>query len=59
MNKKEIEKITKAVEKEFPEDTALQQVHIARKILAKEVEAAGLSFIEYITSLEKSRIAAR
>ncbi len=59
LNEKQKEKIRKTVEKEFPEDTALQQVHIARKILAKEAEAAGLSFIEYIMSLEKSRITPR
>ncbi len=30
--------IKKMVEEEFPEDSALQQVHIARKIIAKEAE---------------------
>ncbi|KAF5437678.1 hypothetical protein C5S35_02870, partial [Candidatus Methanophagaceae archaeon] len=40
-----------AIEKEFPEDPALQQVHIARIIIAKETESEGLSFLEYIRIL--------
>lgn len=51
MNKvthKDIEEITKAVGEEFPNDPALQQVHIARKIIAKEAELQGSSFLEYI-----------
>jgi len=34
----------------FPHDPALQQVHMARKILAKEAENEGLSYLEYIKS---------
>jgi len=45
------EEIKKAVREEFPDDPALQQVHIARKIIAKEAESEGLSFFEYIISL--------
>jgi hypothetical protein len=41
---KEIEGIRKTVEAEFPDDPALQQVHIARKIIAREAELEGLSF---------------
>ena len=40
-------------EKEFPNDPALQQVHITRKIVAKEAEYEGLSFLEYIRLLRK------
>ena len=36
---------------EFPEDPALQQVHIARKIIAWEAELEGLTFLEYVKSL--------
>jgi hypothetical protein len=36
IKEKEIKEIRIAVEKEFSEDPALQQVHIARKIIAKE-----------------------
>jgi len=42
------ERIRKDVEKEFPSDPALQQVHIARKILAREAEQRGSSFVEYV-----------
>lgn len=56
MNKikeRDIEEIRKAVRKEFPEDPALQQVHIARKIIAKEAELEGLSFLEYVKLVGK------
>ena len=49
----EIEKIKKKVEKEFPNDLALQQIHIARKIIAFEAEMKGLSYLDYIKSLTK------
>jgi len=49
----DIKKIKKMVEEEFPNDPALQQVHIARKIIAKEAELKGLGFLEYIKSLRK------
>lgn len=49
----EIEDIRKMVEEEFPEDPALQQVHMARKILAREAEHEGLTFLEYIKGLGK------
>ena len=50
---KELDMIRKIAEKEFPGDPALQQVHIARKIIAKEAEHEGLSYLEYIRSLRK------
>ena len=50
---KEMEMIRKRVEAEFPNDPALQQVHIARKVIAREAELEGLSFLEYIKSLGK------
>lgn len=53
INEKYVEEIRRVVEKEFPDDPALQQVHIARKILAKEAELEGLSFFEYIKLLRK------
>jgi len=40
-------------EAEFPEDLALQRVHISRKIIAKEAEIEGVSFLEYVKSLSK------
>ena len=56
MNKiteKNIEEIRKTIIDEFPDDPALQQVHIARKIIAKEANSKGLNFIEYIKLLSK------
>lgn len=53
IKERDIEEIRKTVEKEFPNDPALQQVHIARKIIAKEAESEGLSFLEYIKLLRK------
>ena len=41
------------VEEEFPEDPALQQIHIARKIIAKETELKGLTFLEYTKTIKK------
>lgn len=53
IKEKDIEEIKRAVEGEFPEDPALQQVHIARKIIAKEADLEGLSFLEYVKLLGK------
>jgi uncharacterized protein YaaW (UPF0174 family) len=51
ITERHIEEIVAAVRQEFPDDPALQQVHVARKILAKEAELRGSSFLEYIKSL--------
>ena len=48
MRKKRIEEIKRDVEREFPNDFALQQVHIARKLLAEEAKEKGVNFWEYI-----------
>ena len=48
LNDKEIEKIRREVEREFPNDPAMQQVHIARKIIAKKAKKKGLTYLEYI-----------
>ncbi|RZN37556.1 MAG: hypothetical protein EFT35_06000 [Methanophagales archaeon ANME-1-THS] len=53
VKEKDIEEIRRAVEKEFPDDPALQQVHIARKIIAKEAQLEGVSFFEYLKLLGK------
>ena len=44
MEKKKIEDIKKEVEREFPDDFALQQVHIARKVLTEESKEKKMSF---------------
>jgi len=54
INEEEIQRIKAMVEEEFPNDPALQQVHIARKIVAKEAELEGLSFVRYIRLLGKT-----
>lgn len=53
LNDKEIEKIKKNAEIEFPNDIALQQIHIARKIIAKEAEKKGLKYLDYIKLITK------
>jgi len=45
----EMKMIRKTVEAEFPDDPALQQVHIARKIIAREAELEGFSFLVVYT----------
>jgi len=47
----EMSEIKRKVEEDFPADPALQQIHIARKVLARQAELSGLSFLEYIKSL--------
>jgi hypothetical protein len=46
-SKADIARITRAVKKEFPGDWALQQVHIARKIIYREAELAGMDIWDY------------
>ena len=53
VKEKDIQKIKRVVGKEFPNDPALQQIHIARKIIAKEAQLEGLSFLEYVKLLGK------
>jgi len=48
MKKERVEEIKRDVEREFPNDFALQQVHIARKLLAEEAKEKGANFWEYI-----------
>jgi flagellar basal body P-ring protein FlgI len=50
LTKEELEEIKKMVIEEFPDDPALQQIHMARKIIAKEAENEGLDYLEYIKS---------
>jgi predicted HTH domain antitoxin len=55
VSKADSAEISKAMKKEFPRDWALQQVHIARKILEKEAELAGMTLGEYHMHLSKRR----
>jgi len=38
----------------FPNDPIMQQVHIARKIIAKKAEKKGLTYLEYIKKISES-----
>jgi len=40
--------IWKEIEREFPGDPALQQIHYARKLISKEIKEKGMSLHEYI-----------
>jgi len=51
VTERDIKGIGETAAQEFADDPALQQVHIARKILAKEAELQGSNFLEYIKSL--------
>ena len=53
INDEEMRKMKEEVEKEFPYDEALQQIHIARRVISKEAEKKGMGFFEYMKSLEK------
>lgn len=59
ITKAERERIRIAVEKEFPDDPVLQQVHIARKVLSKKAELEGLSFGEYIMKRHRRKSSAQ
>ncbi|HUS04318.1 MAG TPA: hypothetical protein VMY79_02145 [Dehalococcoidia bacterium] len=55
IKEKDVEERRKVIEEEFPNDPALQHVHLARKIIAKEARLEGLSFLGYIKSPGKQR----
>nr|MDO8113612.1 hypothetical protein [Candidatus Sigynarchaeota archaeon] len=55
ISNKDKENIKKDMEAEFPNDPALQQVHFARKVIAREAEISGLSFFEYIQRIEREK----
>ena len=46
LSKEEVEEIRREVMEEFPDDPALQQVHIARRILSMEAQKQGKSVAE-------------
>ena len=51
VTKRELRVLQRLVEREFPDDPALQEVHLARKVLALEAEKAGMDYIDYVKSL--------
>lgn len=52
ITKNELKRLQRSVEKDFPDDPAMQQVHLSRKILALEAKKAGMGYLEYIRSLK-------
>jgi len=46
LSKEEVEEIRRVVMEEFPDDPALQQVHIARRILSLEARKQGKTVAE-------------
>ncbi|MHA1521501.1 MAG: hypothetical protein ACTSRK_15065 [Promethearchaeota archaeon] len=54
LSKIEKDAIKKEIEAEFPHDPALQQVHIARKIISRKAELEGISLFKFIKKHRKS-----
>ena len=54
VKKERIKEIKKEIEKEFPSDFALQQVHIARKLLSEEAKEKKMNFLEYVKMQARS-----
>jgi hypothetical protein len=52
-NSESLSSLRKEISKEFPGDTALQEVHVARKILLQKAKAANMTYLDYIKSLPK------
>lgn len=51
LSKEEMDQIKAEVEQEFPFDDALQQVHIARRIISRKAELMGISVVTLIKKL--------
>ncbi len=52
ITEKEMEKVRKMIEAEFPDDPALQQVRIARKIIAREARL----WVKYTPTLTRKHL---
>lgn len=55
----ELKEIRKTVASEFPNDPALQQIHIAQRLIARQAASMGMTIPDYIRSLRKSPAARR
>jgi hypothetical protein len=59
LSKAEMNRIKAAVRREFPGDPALQRVHIARRILSREAELEGMTFLDYVRKVNSEKGQAR
>ncbi|HTW90933.1 MAG TPA: hypothetical protein VMH22_04425 [bacterium] len=50
---KDIEEIQRLAAAEFPNDPAMQQVHVSRKLVAQEAKRRGMTLLEYVASLRR------
>jgi hypothetical protein len=50
---KDLEEIQRLAAAEFPNDPAMQQVHVARKLIAQEAKRKGMTLLEYVASLRR------
>jgi hypothetical protein len=55
LSRTEMKRIRDAVRREFPGDPALQRVHIARRILSREAELEGMSFLDYVRKVNAEK----
>jgi len=55
LSAQEITSLRLMIEQEFPFDAALQEVHLARKVMARQAEILGLSYFEYLKQLVQHR----
>jgi len=55
LSKIEKDVIIKKIKMEFPHDPALQQVHIARRIISRKAELEGISVFQFIMKQRKSK----
>ena len=53
LSKAEFKAIVEEVEREFPNDHAPQQIHIARQILSREGKNNGMNLMQYASSIAK------
>ncbi len=53
LSDEEIRSLQTPVQREFPDDLALQEVHLARQILSKEAEQCGMPYLQYIKTLAR------
>ena len=53
LSEEEIRSLQSPVQREFPDDMALQEVHLDRQILSKEAERYEIPYLQYIKILAR------